>query len=164
MGAHRHGHSHGFGAPAGFAVRDVARLLRIVAVVCGVLIVLGAVVLWPDGRGTSADPLGLAADPLDAHVVAVEERSCVADPAQTCEVATFVLSEGDDEGATATMDLATDSGVEVGDDIQVLAVERVDGSTAFSFYEFQRSTPLIVLVVVFVAAVLALGRWRGSGR
>ncbi|HEX6657740.1 MAG TPA: YibE/F family protein, partial [Ilumatobacter sp.] len=35
--------------------------------------------------------------------------------------------------------------------------------TLYSFYDFERSTPLIVLVVLFVGAVIALGRWRGVG-
>ena len=38
-----------------------------------------------------------------------------------------------------------------------------DGGTLYTFYDFERSTPLIVLVLLFVAAVVALGRWRGVG-
>ena len=41
--------------------------------------------------------------------------------------------------------------------------ELEDGTTLYSFYDFERSTPLIVLVVLFVGAVVALGRWRGVG-
>lgn len=31
------------------------------------------------------------------------------------------------------------------------------------FYDFERSTPLLLLLLVFVAAIVVLGRWRGAG-
>jgi uncharacterized membrane protein len=45
----------------------------------------------------------------------------------------------------------------------VLANQAVDGSTFYTFYEFQRRTPLLVLTLLFVGAVVLLGRWRGVG-
>lgn len=43
------------------------------------------------------------------------------------------------------------------------AVELGDGTTACSFYELQRGTPMLLLLIAFVAAVMLLGRWRSLG-
>ena len=61
------------------------------------------------------------------------------------------------------MELGLDSQIRAGDDIRVTATPLGDGGTLYTFYDFERSTPLIVLVLLFVAAVVALGRWRGVG-
>lgn len=156
-------HHHSLHDTDGFATRDVARLLRIASIVCGLAIVVGAIALWPSREGTAADPLGLAADPIAAHVTIVEERACTSDASLTCAVITFELREGDRDGTLGSMEMGTDSPIRVGDDIEVTAVELGGGGTAYSFYEFERSMPLVVLVVLFVAAVVALGRWRGVG-
>jgi uncharacterized membrane protein len=156
-------HVHGVGGQAGFSGGGIARLLRVATVVCAVLIVVGAIVLWPSRDDTAADPLGLAADRLDAHVTVVEELPCVADSTERCDVVTFELRSGDLAGTLGSMEMGTDSPIDAGDDIEVTSFEAVDGEITYSFYEFQRSTPLVVLVIVFVVAVVALGRWRGVG-
>jgi uncharacterized membrane protein len=38
-----------------------------------------------------------------------------------------------------------------------------DGSYTYVFYEFRRGTPMLLLLLLFVTAVLLLGRWRGLG-
>jgi uncharacterized membrane protein len=159
--AHRHAHSHG--ALEGFASRDVARILRLITIACGVLVVWGAAVLWPSGGRSGADPLQLAADPIDAHVTIVEELPCINVPTQQCNVVSFELRSGDREGAGGSFETSTDSPIRAGDDIQVTTVDREDGGTSYSFYEFQRTTPLLLLLLLFVGAVVALGRWRGVG-
>ena len=147
----------------GFVAGDIARLLRWITVGCGVLVVIGAIVLWPRGDAGGADPLLLAADPIDAHVTRVEDLPCVNVPAQQCTVVSFELRSGERRGTGGSFETSLDSPIRVGDDIQVTAVDRSDGGTTYSFYEFQRRTPLLVLVGLFAAAVIALGRWRGVG-
>ncbi len=156
-------HAHSVHDTAGFATHDTARLLRAVVLACGLLIIIGAAILWPSREGSSADPLGLAADPVAAHVTAVEELPCASDATQRCALITFQLRDGEAEGTLGSMEMSTDSRVGAGDDIQVSVVDLADGGTAYSFYDFERSTPLLVLLVLFVAAVVALGRWRGVG-
>lgn len=162
-GSHAHSHRHSLADADGFATRDVTRLLRIVTVACAAVIAIGAVVLWPSRDGTAADPLGLSADPIAAHVTIVEELPCTSDDTVRCAVVTFELRGGERDGTLGSMEMGTDSPIRVGDNIQVTAVELGDSTTAYSFYEFERSTPLLVLVVLFVVAVVALGRWRGVG-
>lgn len=155
------GHAHA--APGDdFTGRDTARVLRIVTIACAVVIVIGAIVLWPSGDRTT-DPLGLQADPQDAHVTAVEELPCTSDPNAQCAVVTFEVRSGARSGDVGSIEQSVDTPISAGDDIQITVTELEDGTTLYSFYDFERSTPLIVLVVLFVGAVVALGRWRGVG-
>jgi len=139
-------------------------MLRLITIACGVVIVLGAAVLWPDDAGRSdADPLQLAADPVDAHVTDVSEQPCSGVPSQTCVVVSFEVRSGEREGSTGAFETSASSLVRAGDDIQVVGVEQDDGAISYSFYDFERRSPMLVLGVAFAIAVLALGRWRGLG-
>jgi uncharacterized membrane protein len=107
--------------------------------------------------------LELAAEPIEAHVTGVRERPCAGVPSETCTVVAFEVRSGERNGATGTFETSADTPVRAGDDVKVTAIEREDGTTSYSFYDFERSTPMVVLLAVFVIAVLALGRWRGLG-
>ena len=61
------------------------------------------------------------------------------------------------------MEQSIDSTIDAGDAILVLVDELADGSTIVTFYDFQRGTPMLLLLLVFVVAILVLGRWRGLG-
>ena len=157
------GHSHVRGSTVGFASRDAARILRAIVIGFVVVIALGAAVLWPGSGLSDADPLGLSADPIDAHVTTVEDLPCTANAAETCAVVSFELRSGARAGTGGSMEQGTANSIEPGDDIQVTAIDLGGGATAYSFYEYQRSTPMLVLTGIFVVAVVALGRWRGVG-
>jgi uncharacterized membrane protein len=45
----------------------------------------------------------------------------------------------------------------------VTLAELPDGTVIYSFYDYERSTPLVALVILFIVCVLLLGRWRGLG-
>jgi len=160
-GSHSHSHSSERDS-AQFTGPFIARILRLVVIGCGVVIAVGAIALWPSGQST-ADPLGLESDRLDAHVSAVERVDCEADPNQTCSLVTFELRSGPRDGTQGFMELGETTSIGDGDDIQVTSVETETGQTIYSFYEFQRSTPLLVLTALFGIAVIALARWRGVG-
>ncbi len=51
--------------------------------------------------------------------------------------------------------------LEPGDRISVGYQEGVEENVRFYFNDFQRETPLLLLVGLFVVAVIALGRWQG---
>lgn len=155
-------HVHHLPRGGRFAAPDIARILRAAVIASVLLIVLGAVLLWPSG-GRTADPLGLDADPLDAHVSTVEELPCTAESSITCAVVSFEVTSGPDAGTGGSIEQAVETPINAGDDIQVTADVLADGSTLWAFYDFQRSTPLLVLLVLFAAVVIALGRWRGLG-
>jgi uncharacterized membrane protein len=142
---------------------SVVRGLRWATIVCAVMVVVGFIALWPSGRDRRADPLGLAADPVSASVTGVEVGRCSAEQPVTCALVTFTLRDGPAAGTTGTLEQTTNTRISPGDRIQVVATELPDGDTVYSFYEFERSNTLLLLVVMFVAAVVILGRWRGVG-
>jgi uncharacterized membrane protein len=73
------------------------------------------------------------------------------------------VTEGDLDGETFEIEQSLDSTIGEGDAILVDLVDLGDGTSQAVFYDFQRSTPMLLLVIVFVTAIVALGRWRGVG-
>ena len=139
------------------------RNLWIAVVVCGVLTVVGLVVFWPSGDDPAGTDLGLGADPIAAQVITVEDVPCSYDPLLGCRLVGFELTSGVDDGEIGAMELGLDSRVSTGDGIYVLAFDQVDGQRTYTFYEFQRGTPMLLLLMLFCVAVVTLGRWRGVG-
>ncbi len=131
--------------------------------VCGVLVLIGLVVLWPRGGDDRFDPAGLAGDPVAADVVAVEIAPCPFDPEVECKTVELVPSAGDRVGQRLLMEQPLTSTIGAGDSILVLIDEFEDGTAIVTFYDFQRSSPLLLLLLVFVVAIVVLGRWRGVG-
>jgi uncharacterized membrane protein len=165
MNEHSHGHSHGGEATVDPEVRR--RISRAV-IVCAVLTALGVVALWPTGGGVADDPLELNAAPIEATVRSTSTGPCsgtVAEDRVECSFAILdVGGAAGDPTATLEQGLATSGlSVDAGDKILVNAVELPDGSVTYSFYDFQRNTPLTLLILLFVAAVVLLGGWRGLG-
>ena len=75
------------------------------------------------------------------------------------------LLEGDDKGKTVTVPVTAaiySSGVKVG---QVIKLVRVppsgDQPAQYQFSDFKRSTPLLVVGLIFAAVVIVVARWRG---
>ena len=155
-----HLHSHDLDADVGVST---AKILRWTTIACAVLVVVGAIVLWPDRSGGGGDPLLLSADPVGAHVTEVTESQCTTDPSLVCRTVTFTVNGGDHAGTVGTFELFNSGDFSAGDDIRVIPSTRPDGQVDFAFFDYQRSTPMMILVAVFVAAVVVLGRWRGVG-
>jgi uncharacterized membrane protein len=139
------------------------RLLWPATAVCAAITIIVVVALWPsDGEGFE-DPLVLSGDPVPATVLSVEEVGCLYDQAQTCKLIGFEVEEGDYAGELGTMEHGASSTIGRGDTIKVDVFETETGELQFSFYDFERSDPMLVLLALFVGAVLLLGRWRGLG-
>lgn len=161
------GHAHAHPTVDALPVADrVVRALHAAVAAIAVLTVLGLVLLWPGDRDTAEDPLGLASDPVAAHVRTVSEQPCSYDATARCELVTSSITEGIRAGEVFTLEQPADGGgstLATGDDILVLATDMGDGTVSYSFYDHQRSGPLWVLLAVFAGAIVALGRWRGLG-
>jgi uncharacterized membrane protein len=145
------------------------RVARVLWSVIGALVVLtlvGFVALWPSGERLGADTGSFAVTPVHATVQSVAIDGCSFDDALLCRVVTASVTEGERAGEVFTLEQDAD-GVgkrpDAGDEILVTADEMADGSTLFNFYDYERGSSLIWLTVVFVAAVVVLGRWRGVG-
>ena len=163
-----HGHSHGAldtDTDGDTIVGDlVRRSVWIAVVVCTVAALLGVVALWPDGSGqTAAVDTGLAGDPVEATVVDRVVEPCEFDPLLGCVNLTIVPSEGDFSGERLGLAQPLDSPVEDGDGIRVIIDVQPDGTAIVSFFDFERSTPMLLLALVFVAVIIAFGGWRGLG-
>lgn len=148
MGA---GHSHGEARP-----RASAATTRVLwALVAGVLaaVVVGALVTWPSSwdRLGSEQFLYEGATRLDATVISF-------DPA-TSEAQVEVTTPGHEGERTMAPSGVGGLVFEPGD--QVRTVELDDGTLVFS--DFERDGPLLVLLVIYVALVLAVAWWRGLG-
>jgi uncharacterized membrane protein len=161
-----HGHSH---SPDGAESLDdrvdarVRRRLWVAVGVCAVVVVVGLVALWPGGGGERRDPLGLRGDPVAASVRSVEEVPCSFDPLLACKVVEALVAEGERRGETFELEQPLGSTISEGDRILVDLVDVGDGSVQAVFYDFERSTPMLLLVIVFVTSIVVLGRWRGVG-
>ncbi len=156
-----HAHAHVHEPPA--IDPEVARSLWTVVAACAVVTVVAVLVLWPRGDRDTTDPLLLDADPIEATAIGETLVPCGGGSAETGTQIEFRITSGTSTGITGFLDPTTRSTVAVGDDILVLAFASASGETIYSFFDHQRGTPMLVLLVLFAAAVLALGRWRGLG-
>ena len=161
-------HSHSHGSPDAddadlIESSTLRRNLWIAVIAVGVLTVVGLVVLWPSGDDPAGSELGLDVDPIAAQVISVDDVPCSYDPLLGCRLIGFELTSGDDDGEIGAMELGLNTRLAEGDGIYVLVYDQVDGTRSYTFYEYQRSTPMLLLLLLFGAAVLTLGRWRGLG-
>jgi uncharacterized membrane protein len=96
----------------------------------------------------------------------VAERTCPAGAGtQLCGTATVRVTEGPGGGEVETVDLPPGPGaprLHAGDDVVLLYYpDAVPGGRSFAVVDLQRSAPMIWLVALAIAVILAFGRWRG---
>lgn len=160
---HDHGHHIAEAGPPLDVSPRIHRAVWAAVAACGVAVLVGLVWLWPSGQDSSVDPLGLDGEPVAARVVSEEVVPCSYDPLLGCRSITFVMQEGDTAGDRQTFEQPLDSPIRDGDSILVDISIGGDGSTQVFFYDFERSTPLLLLALLFAASIVVLGRWRGVG-
>ena len=160
-----HSHSHGSASDDLDHLVDprVRRNLWMAVGAFALVVVLGAIVLWPGRSADRQDPLGLGGSPVGATVASVVEVPCSFDPLLACKLFELVVSDGEFRGERLEFEQPLESSIESGDRILVDLVELGDGTVQAVFFDFERSTPMLLLVIVFVASIVVLGRWRGVG-
>jgi uncharacterized membrane protein len=174
-----HTHSH----DAGMTPQEVARHRRALRIMVVVLIPLaiwtlaGLIAFWPSDvdQHVSQDSTGYTVAGTTyptAKITNITETSCEGAAGstpgldnQTCATVAAQLLEGEDKGQTVEVPL-TDaiygSGTKIGQQIKLVRLPAVDDQPAsYQFSDFERSTPLIVLTIVFAALVVLVARWRG---
>lgn len=142
-------------------------MLRVALWIVGPLAVLtlaALVWLWPsDGVPSSTSG---AAEEFNARISEIVSEPCaeeLVDDVNGCGRATIELEEGPDSDATVEVALPNGPGapqVDEGDAVTVIASEGPDGQV-YSIVDHQRGSQLWILGIVFVAVLLAFGRWRG---
>ncbi|MGW6283022.1 YibE/F family protein [Kribbella sp. NPDC055071] len=167
---HGHGHGHGHG---GDHVVDtsvvnndavVARRVRIVVAAVLIPLITAAVILmivmWPGG--------GVKVSSYQTHTARGEILSlkACADAKDQCDEASVKISNGDDKGKLAPVQVPKAGQVpipvKVGETI-MLGVQSNAKTIAdrYQYIDHDRTKPLLLLTVIFAIAVVALSRWRG---
>jgi uncharacterized membrane protein len=178
-----HSHSHGpetdgDAEPLDPAVlarrRRAVRLMLYVLVPIGLATLVGLVVLWPGGEKTAAQQAAESFLPPgttypQATIASLEPYQCAAPtgaaPAQTCATAVMVVGSGVSSGDYVQVDLPPEvmaEGVAVGDELVLNRDPGADsGAATYSFQDFPRGTPIVVLALFFTLVVAAVARLRG---
>jgi uncharacterized membrane protein len=167
-----HGHSHG---PLPSASRRTRRIVTAVLIPAAVATLLAMIVLWPGSIRRAANlPDSQGGVRGTGTVVSVSEQACPpetpgAEQAQgwvrRCGSAVVHVTGGAGTGKDATVDLPqgpSAAELHVGDDMVLLYFpDAVPGGRAYAVIDHERSTPMIWMLAVAAAVILAFGRWRG---
>jgi uncharacterized membrane protein len=131
--------------------------------VCAALVIVGLLVLWPGSSDSGLDPLGLDGEPVGAKVIADVVTPCSFDESIGCRQIDLVVNDGEFIREQFSLEQPIDSPLRAGDAILVGILVLPEGAVQVFFYDFERSTPLLLLTGIFVVAIIVLGRWRGVG-
>ena len=164
-------HSHAGGGHAGRAsVSHRARLLLgalLLPFVAATLV--GLAVLWPDDATPPIpEAIGLPAELAEGSVTGVERRACRGtDESQgvVCQIVAVHLTSGRAADDDVEIEISEGPGSPRLAEGDAIVLGRVTGETAggdtWYFSDYQRKAPLLLLGLLFAAAVVALARWRG---
>jgi uncharacterized membrane protein len=156
------GHAHG---PAPAASRHTRRIVTAVLVPAALATLIALIVLWPGKVNAPPDTTG--GQRALGTVTAVAEKACPAgSPAtQRCGSATVRVTKGPGTGTEQPVDLPQGPGsarLSVGGKMVLLYFPgAVPGGRNYSVVDQQRGTPMVWLLALAVAVILAFGRWRG---
>jgi uncharacterized membrane protein len=149
----------------------VKRALTAAAVILAAGTAAGLAILWPGDTETQIRG-GLAVETQEAEVIEVRESTCPGLGNQRCQLVRARLTSGPDSGEEVELQLSAiqglDPDLDPGDDIRVTeAPEPPPGQEAvagpgYSFYDFQRGRPMLVLALAFALIVLLFARLRGA--
>jgi uncharacterized membrane protein len=140
----------------------------VATVLVAVATMVGLVALWPTGDAPRIT--GTAADLAQrtATVTGVEATECF-DPLEgfevRCDLVTARLTSGPDQGEEVTflrssIDLRTPE-LHDGDRLVLVYNPLAPPDFQYSFFDYQRDTPLLLLGGLFALVVIAFGRWQG---
>ncbi|SDP16895.1 Uncharacterized membrane protein [Klenkia soli] len=178
MPAHSHSHSTADEAPPSPEIvtrrRRATWLMLLVLVPIALATVVGLIALWPSGETSRAQQAAETFQPPgtsypDATVQSLDTYDCsdssTSGQQLTCGTAVVEVTDGDGEGDFVSVDLPPEvvgTGVQVGDGfVLTRMVDATTGSPSYSFSDFQRTTPMVVLALAFVLVVALVARVRG---
>ena len=153
------------------------RILIVVLIPLAIWTLVGLVAFWPGdiSRQVNAEVTGYSVPGVTyptARISGIKEISCEGLAGSTpgvtdarCADLSSQLLEGDDKGKTVTVPVTAaiySSGVKVGQVIKLVRVPPAgDQPAQYQFSDFKRSTPLLVVGLIFAAVVILVARWRG---
>ena len=137
----------------------------------GLATIIGLFVLWPDGEPTRAEQAAATFLPPgttypEGEIVSIEPYECGLDATQpaTCATAVVEVLDGEGAGDFQSVDLTADvvaAGLEVGDTLVLTRDAGAEGGASYGFFDYERSTPILVLAIFFAIVVGAVARLRG---
>jgi uncharacterized membrane protein len=158
-----HDHSHDLGTAP-----EVARLLRYAVLAVVVLAVVGLFVWRPDGGLAIPEAVDGQGERVNATVTGSTEVDCagtdLAGVPIVCDEIQLDITSGPNEGGTGRFELYPQAGspeFDAGDRIVVNEYQVPGGAVTYTFADYQRSRPLVLLALLFVAVVVAMGRFQG---
>jgi uncharacterized membrane protein len=159
---HGHGHGHRPATPAG---RRVRVLLAALLVPCALAALVGLVLLRPTG-GPSPTPGTALLQPVRGQVTAAQVTDCSPGDGQgRCAALVVAMTDGPRSGRDLVQLVPLEPGTPrftVGDPVVLgWSGGDPDDPGSYQIVDFQRGGSLAWLAVLFAAAVLVLGRWRG---
>ncbi len=98
-----------------------------------------------------------------------EGQITLGDHTQNYQTLSVEILQGDAKGQQFSLDFgktqlrSDDFRFKVGDKLYVTQGTAPDGTVRVYYADFDRSKPLIILAVVFLLAILVMGRWKGAG-
>lgn len=141
------------------------RGLAAVVFLIAILVAVGLATLWPyDTPDLDLAGFGFAGDVVDAEVVSVDAGSCSFAEDLGCVLVVFSVIEGEAAGESYAQEFPDEPGqpdFEVGETALLSVTEFEDGATSYQYADRDRDALLVVLALVFAAAVVGLGRIRG---
>lgn len=154
-----HGHGHG-GSSADPEIAPQVRTVAAAVVVPFVIAALIAmVILWPSGER----PESQAADLTDGEITGFQQCDPIEgeapDDESQCRMAQVRLDSGADVVAFMPFGEGAPEYV-VGDEVVVGAFD-TGAQIQYEVIDYQRAQPLLILALIFVAALIILSRWRG---
>ncbi|MCB0996023.1 MAG: YibE/F family protein, partial [Acidimicrobiales bacterium] len=162
-----HSHSHDHEVARFDLERPLHRAVAAVVLGCALLTLIAVVALWPNGEvRTRAERLGVDDARYRAEIASAEEQPCSwagDDNPANCLLVRIHLDEGPDAGTEIQLgefSLADPflPSFRTGDRI---VVGYQDDNDIYYYADRERRPALFWLFALFVACVLALGRWRG---
>lgn len=158
-------HSHDdVSIPQGGITRRQQRVLNIIMAAIFVIACVEMIRLWPREAIPKSSALGQGN--VVHAVVQNDSEPCAFNEQQSGVSSTCVsikITSGSDKGSTADMVQPAESGslhLHKGDKILV-NVENSAGESFYSFYDFQRSNAMWLLIGLFLVALIAFGRMQG---
>ena len=162
-----HGHSHGDDGQLHIP-RQLRRALAIALIPVVVATAVGLIMLRPTGQGPNLKAyFGQQGDLIKATVTSVETGLCIGSPegsSDRCQEIRARITSGGHTGKNVKLEAGGSVGsplVHKGDKILLGDSGPGGGGARFYFADFQREAPIALLVVLFVGAAVAFGRWSG---
>lgn len=165
------GHSHGTPPPP--TSERTRKVVFAILVPAMIATVIGVLVLWPR-HVPAPQPSDGEPERAYGHVLRVVTQECPPIPEGQlpeaftqgpCGVASVRIEEGPGAGETVETDLPRGRGaprIAVGDKVVLLRLDgSVEGISGYTIIDHQRGRPMLWLVALAAAVIIAFGRWRG---